>query len=227
MGRSGRGHAGDRLAGPSVRSARTAPRRTRTHASRSPRKRNPGYSPLAEDPRGVPISALVFGGRRREVAPLVYEARNWQHGVLVGRLGRLGDHRRRGRAQVGVVRRDPMAMQPFCGYNFARLLAALARCRREARAPPAIFHVNWFRQRCAGKFLWPGYGENLRVLEWMLDRCAGKRRRASSRPIGLLPRAGRPRHAGSAISGASALRRCSRCRPGAWRKEVDATSART
>ena len=151
-------------------------------------RRNPSYSPHAEDPRGVPITALVFGGRRREVAPLVYEARDWQHGVLVG-ASVASETTAAAVGQVGVTRRDPMAMQPFCGYNFAdywqHWLATGARLTK----PPRIYHVNWFRRDAAGKFLWPGFGENLRVLAWMLDRCAG-RAGAMESAIGWLPRAG-------------------------------------
>src|SRR5579871_7029775 len=150
-------------------------------------RRNPSWSPHSEDARGVPISALVFGGRRREVAPLVYEARDWQHGVLVG-ASLASETTAAAVGQVGVTRRDPMAMQPFCGYNFAdywqHWLATGARLTK----PPRIYHVNWFRRDAAGKFLWPGFGENLRVLAWMLDRCAG-RAGAMESAIGWLPRA--------------------------------------
>ncbi|HLF11223.1 MAG TPA: phosphoenolpyruvate carboxykinase (GTP) [Gammaproteobacteria bacterium] len=147
---------------------------------------NPSYTQKADDPRGVPISALVFGGRRRALAPLVYEARSWAHGVLVG-AAVASETTAAATGQVGVVRRDPMAMKPFCGYNFGdywthwlEVGAALAR-------PPRIFHVNWFRRNAAGKFLWPGYGENLRVLAWILDRCTGQVA-ANETPIGNLPR---------------------------------------
>ncbi len=149
--------------------------------------RNPACSPLIDDPRGVPISAIIFGGRRREVAPLVYEARDWAHGVLVG-ASVASETTAAAVGQVGVVRRDPMAMQPFCGYNFGdywrHWLAVGARLSR----PPRIFHVNWFRRDAEGKFLWPGFGENLRVLAWMLERCAGTAG-AIDAGIGLLPRA--------------------------------------
>jgi phosphoenolpyruvate carboxykinase (GTP) len=149
-------------------------------------KRNPAYSPHSEDVRGVPISALVFGGRRREVAPLVYEARSWQHGVLVG-ASLASETTAAAVGQVGVVRRDPMAMQPFCGYNFGDYWRHwLGVGARLARAP-RIYHVNWFRRDANGKFLWPGFGENLRVLAWMLERCAGKADAVDS-PIGWLPR---------------------------------------
>jgi phosphoenolpyruvate carboxykinase (GTP) len=151
-------------------------------------RRNPSYSPHAEDPRGVPITALVFGGRRREVAPLVYEARDWQHGVLVG-ASVASETTAAAVGQVGVTRRDPMAMQPFCGYNFADYWQHWLATGARLTNPPRIYHVNWFRRDAAGKFLWPGFGENLRVLAWMLDRCAG-RAGAMESAIGWLPRAG-------------------------------------
>jgi phosphoenolpyruvate carboxykinase (GTP) len=150
-------------------------------------KRNPGYSAHTEDPMGVPISALVFGGRRREVAPLVYQARDWTHGVLVG-ASVASETTAAAVGQVGVVRRDPMAMQPFCGYNFADYWRHWLEMGAKLRKPPPIFHVNWFRRDAAGRFLWPGFGDNLRVLAWMLDRAAGKAA-ATDSPIGFLPRA--------------------------------------
>src|SRR5262245_15642561 len=149
-------------------------------------KYNPAYSPHAEDPQGVPISALVFGGRRRELAPLVYEARNWKHGVLVG-ASVASETTAAATAKVGVVRRDPMAMLPFCGYNFADYWSHWLDIGGRLAKPPRIYHVNWFRRDAQGKFLWPGYGENLRVLAWILDRCAGKAS-ANETPIGNLPR---------------------------------------
>jgi phosphoenolpyruvate carboxykinase (GTP) len=149
-------------------------------------RRNPGYSPRAEDPRGVPITALVFGGRRREVAPLVYEARDWAHGVLVG-ASVASETTAAATGQVGVVRRDPMAMQPFCGYNFADYWQHWLNVGGKLTRPPRIFHVNWFRRDGAGRFLWPGFGDNLRVLAWMLERAAGTAG-ASDTPIGWLPR---------------------------------------
>ena len=126
-------------------------------------RQNPSYSTRTEDPEGVPISAILFGGRRREVAPLVYEARDWRHGVLVG-AGMASETTAAAIGQVGVVRRDPMAMKPFCGYNFADYWAHWLSFESRLTSPPRVFHVNWFRQDRNGKFLWPGYGDNLRVL---------------------------------------------------------------
>jgi phosphoenolpyruvate carboxykinase (GTP) len=136
----------------------------------------------------VPITALVFGGRRRTVAPLVYQARDWTHGVLVG-ASVASETTAAAVGQVGVVRRDPMAMQPFCGYNFADYWQHWLTTGTRLTRPPGIYHVNWFRRDADGGFLWPGFGENLRVLAWMLDRCAGRAGAVES-AIGWLPRPG-------------------------------------
>jgi len=148
-------------------------------------KRNAAYSELADAPDGVPISALVFGGRRKELAPLVYEAKNWQHGVLVG-AGVASETTAAASGEVGVVRRDPMAMKPFCGYNFADYWAHWLSFSKRSNNLPRVFHVNWFRQDSNGKFLWPGFGENLRVLRWIIDRCEG-RVDARETAVGYLP----------------------------------------
>ena len=147
---------------------------------------NPGYTTAAENPGGVPISALIFGGRRRELAPLVYEARSWRHGVLVA-ASVASETTAAAEGEVGVVRRDPMAMKPFCGYDFGDYFEHWLRVGAALSRAPRIFHVNWFRQDGAGKYLWPGFGENLRVLAWILERCAG-RGGAQDGAIGLLPR---------------------------------------
>jgi phosphoenolpyruvate carboxykinase (GTP) len=148
---------------------------------------NPSYSVLADAPEGVPISAIVFGGRRKELAPLVYQAKNWRHGVLVG-AGVASETTAAATGEVGVVRRDPMAMKPFCGYNFADYWAHWLGFDEVSSHLPKIFHVNWFRQDASGKFLWPGFGENLRVLRWIIDRCEN-RVEARETPIGYLPEA--------------------------------------
>jgi phosphoenolpyruvate carboxykinase (GTP) len=148
---------------------------------------NPSYSELAEAPAGVPISAIVFGGRRKEVAPLVYQAKSWNHGVLVG-AGVASETTSANVGEVGVVRRDPMAMKPFCGYNFADYWAHWLSFADRTETLPSVFHVNWFRQDQGGKFLWPGFGENLRVLHWIIERCEG-RIDAVETPVGFLPKA--------------------------------------
>jgi phosphoenolpyruvate carboxykinase (GTP) len=178
---------------------------------------NPAYTKAAEDPRGVPISALIFGGRRRQLAPLVYEARNWSHGVLVG-ASVASETTAAATGQVGVVRRDPMAMKPFCGYNFGDYWGHWFKIGAALKNPPRIFHVNWFRQNAAGKFLWPGFGENLRVLSWILDRCAG-RGGAVDTPIGHMPRPSDLNTQGLAISPA-AMDELTAVPPAAWRQEV-------
>ena len=150
-------------------------------------KQNPAYSKMADAPGGVPISAIVFGGRRRTLAPLVYQARNWLHGVLVG-AGVASETTAAITGKVGVLRRDPMAMKPFAGYNFADYWSHWINVGAKLKTPPQIFHVNWFRQDAAGKFLWPGFGDNLRVLRWIIDRCQGKAQ-ARDTAIGLLPAA--------------------------------------
>jgi phosphoenolpyruvate carboxykinase (GTP) len=150
-------------------------------------KNNPSYSELAEAPEGVAISALVFGGRRKELAPLVYEAKDWNHGVLVG-AGVASETTAANVGEVGVVRRDPMAMKPFCGYNFADYWDHWLSFAERSDNLPRIFHVNWFRQDKDGKFLWPGFGENLRVIRWIIDRCEN-RAGARETPIGFLPEA--------------------------------------
>jgi phosphoenolpyruvate carboxykinase (GTP) len=178
---------------------------------------NPAYSPAAEDPRGVPISALVFGGRRRELAPLVYEARSWEHGVLVG-ASVASETTAAATGKVGVVRRDPMAMQPFCGYNYADYWQHWLNVGAKLNNPPKIFHVNWFRRDEHGKFLWPGYGDNLRVLAWMLERVAGTAG-ADDTAIGALPRPQDLNVSGLDIAPA-ALTELLRVDPAQWRKEV-------
>jgi len=147
-------------------------------------KNNPGYSELADSPSGVPICAIIFGGRRSELAPLVYEAKDWNHGVLVGAsVG--SETTAAATGNVGIVRRDPMAMKPFCGYNFADYWRHWLSFSEQSQNLPKIFHVNWFRKNDQG-FLWPGFGENLRVLNWIIQRCQNKID-AKETPIGYVP----------------------------------------
>jgi phosphoenolpyruvate carboxykinase (GTP) len=177
---------------------------------------NPGYSKLTDAPGGVPISAIVFGGRRRALAPLVYQARNWTHGVLVG-AGVASETTAAATDAVGVVRRDPMAMKPFAGYNFGDYWSHWIDVGAKLKFPPQIFHVNWFRQDPAGKFLWPGFGENLRVLRWIIDRCNGKAG-ARDTPIGYLPTAKDLDLQGLTISPA-AVEELVAVNPGLWAEE--------
>jgi phosphoenolpyruvate carboxykinase (GTP) len=149
-------------------------------------KNCPSYTAKAEDPQGVPIDAIVFGGRRESLVPLVFEARDWTHGVLVG-ASMASETTAAATGAVGVVRRDSMAMKPFAGYNFGDYFAHWLSFDRPGAKLPKIFHVNWFRKNADGKFMWPGFGDNLRVLEWMLKRVAGEAG-AVETPIGHLPR---------------------------------------
>jgi len=178
----------------------------------------PVIDPKWQDPQGVPIDAIIFGGRRPRMVPLVYQSFNWQHGVFVGatmasertaaQLGKLGE-----------IRRDPMAMLPFCGYDMADYWAHWLEMGQKIPNPPKIFHVNWFRQDDSGKFLWPGFGENMRVLEWILARCCGKGKAVES-PVGYMPAPNDINTAGLDIDPA-VMKDLLTIHPADWKAEVE------
>ena len=154
----------------------------------APARNCPCLSPEFDNPEGVPISAIIFGGRRAKTAPLVYQSFNWQHGVFVGSI-MASETTAAATGQVGVVRRDPMAMLPFCGYNMADYWEHWFEMGEKlGDKAPKIFNVNWFRTDDEGNFIWPGFGDNLRVLEWIIKRCEGKAD-AEETPIGFVPKA--------------------------------------
>jgi phosphoenolpyruvate carboxykinase (GTP) len=155
----------------------------------TPASQCPSIAPEWEDPNGVPIDAMLFGGRRATVVPLVHQARDWEHGVFLGSI--MSSETTAAQAgAVGKLRFDPMAMLPFCGYHMADYFAYWLKVgRRDGAELPKIFYVNWFRKDDEGKFLWPGYGENSRVLAWIFRRCEGSAE-ADETPIGLVPRSG-------------------------------------
>jgi len=146
----------------------------------------PSYSDKAEAATGVPVSAIVFGGRRERLVPLVMESESWSHGVLMG-AAMASETTAAATDAVGVVRRDPMAMKPFCGYNYGDYWAHWLDFAEDDGKLPKIFHVNWFRKDADGRFMWPGFGENMRVLEWIIQRCKGEAGYVET-PIGRMPR---------------------------------------
>lgn len=152
-----------------------------------PAKQCPIISPAMDDPQGVPISGIIFGGRRASLAPLVYEAFDWDHGVFVGACVS-SEMTAAAKGTLGVLRHDPFAMLPFCGYNMGDYFGHWLDMgtRTDKKCLPKIFHVNWFKKGSDGKFLWPGYGDNARVLKWMFERVSD-RVEARTTPIGLLP----------------------------------------
>jgi len=185
-----------------------------------PAKQTPSISPRFEDPEGVPISAFLFGGRRARVAPLVYEARDWAHGVFIAAT-MASETTAAITGQVGITRRDPMAMLPFCGYNMGRYFGHWLEMGTTIPKPPRIFHVNWFRKGADGKFLWPGYGENVRVLKWIVERVEGSAA-AVETPVGFVPSADALTLDGLNIP-RSTMQELLRVDPADWGPEVDAT----
>ena len=184
-------------------------------------KRCPSYTARAEDAGGVPISAIVFGGRRESLVPLVFESRDWTHGVLVG-AAMASETTAAATGAVGVVRRDSMAMKPFCGYNFGDYFAHWLSFDKAGANLPRIFHVNWFRKGADGKFLWPGFGDNLRVLEWIIARCDGNIG-AHETAIGRLPNKADLDLAGLPISD-QAISQLLHIDESGWSREFDAIS---
>jgi phosphoenolpyruvate carboxykinase (GTP) len=185
-----------------------------------PAQQSPSISPKWEAPEGVPISAFIFGGRRARVAPLVYESFDWQHGVFVGAT-MASETTAAATGDVGITRRDPMAMLPFCGYNMADYFGHWLEMGKKIPKPPKIFHVNWFRKDADGKFLWPGYGENARVLKWILERVEG-RGAAQETPIGYVPARNGLTLDGMKIS-EEALNELLRVNPEDWELEMEDT----
>jgi phosphoenolpyruvate carboxykinase (GTP) len=183
-----------------------------------PMTNNPALAPEANDPQGVPISAIIFGGRRATTMPLVLESFDWTHGVYLGAT--MGSEMTAAAVGgSGQLRRDPMAMIPFCGYDMGDYFRHWLRMRKLMTAPPRIFHVNWFRKDEAGNFIWPGFGENMRVLKWIVDRCRG-RVDARESALGWVPTQEAFDFAGLKDFGPEQFAKAQAINPEEWKKEI-------
>jgi len=184
----------------------------------SPISQCPSVTFRLDHHHGMPISAIIFGGRRARLAPLVYQSYSWQHGVFIGAT--MASERTAAQyGKLGEVRRDPMAMLPFCGYDMADYFRHWLQMGQQMTRPPKIFHVNWFRTDENGDYLWPGYGDNLRVLEWILDRCRGEAD-AVPTPIGYVPTPGSLDLTGLTLS-EKVIEELLAVDPAEWRQEVE------
>lgn len=184
-----------------------------------PMRNNPVLDADVEKGKGVPISAIIFGGRRSDTMPLVFQAFDWTHGVYAGAT-MASETTAAATGAVGQVRRDPMAMLPFCGYNMSQYFRHWLEIGPRLTNPPLIFHVNWFRKGADGKFIWPGFGENMRVLKWVLDRCEGGPGGAETE-VGIIPRPEDFDLAGLDIT-RETMRELFSIKPDEWKKEVEA-----